>query len=83
MPHVAQLQCHVIRQRTEERPAGAQQHRDGGDLFYRAGGSDKHRRDIASVLRTSGDEVDTAYIDRWAATLGVAEVWRPGQVVDS
>ena len=44
--------------------------------FHREGGSDKHLRDIASVLRTSGDEVDTAYIDRWAATLGVTEVWR-------
>ena len=44
--------------------------------FHRAGGSDKHLRDIASVLRISGDEVDTAYIDRWAATLGVTEVWR-------
>ena len=43
--------------------------------FHRGGGSDKHLRDIASVLRTSGDEIDTAYIDRWAATLSVTEVW--------
>jgi hypothetical protein len=44
--------------------------------FYREGGSDKHLRDIASVLRTSGDTVDRAYIDQWAGTLGVSDVWR-------
>jgi hypothetical protein len=44
--------------------------------FYREGGADKHLRDIAGVLRTSGDEIDTAYVDRWAATLGVTDVWR-------
>jgi hypothetical protein len=44
--------------------------------FYQHGGSDKHLRDIASVLRTSGDTVDTAYIDQWARTLGLTDVWR-------
>ena len=44
--------------------------------FHRDGGSDKHLRDIAGVLRTSGNEVDTAYIDRWAITLGLTGVWR-------
>ena len=44
--------------------------------FYRAGGSDKHLRDIASVLRTSRDEIDTAYIERWVATLALSDVWR-------
>jgi hypothetical protein len=44
--------------------------------FHREGGSDKHLRDIAGVLRTSGNEVDTAYIDRWADTLGLTDVWR-------
>lgn len=44
--------------------------------FHREGGSDKHLRDIASVLRTSGHEVDTAYIDGWAITLGLTDVWR-------
>jgi hypothetical protein len=43
--------------------------------FFREGGSDKHLRDIASVLRTSGDEVDTAYIEGWAVTLGLTDVW--------
>jgi hypothetical protein len=39
--------------------------------FYRAGGSDKHLRDIASVLRTSGDEIDMSYIDRVGGRTGI------------
>jgi hypothetical protein len=44
--------------------------------FYRDGGSDKHLRDIAGVLKTSGAEIDRTYIDQWAATLGLAEIWQ-------
>jgi hypothetical protein len=44
--------------------------------FFRAGGSDKHLRDITGVLKTSGTEIDTAYIDRWATTLGLTEIWQ-------
>jgi hypothetical protein len=44
--------------------------------FYRAGGSDKHLRDIAGVMKTSGNEIDRGYIDMWADRLGVADVWR-------
>ena len=33
-------------------------------------------RDIAGVLRTSGDEIDRDYIDRWANTLGLMDIWR-------
>jgi hypothetical protein len=44
--------------------------------FHRAGGSDKHLRDIAGVLRTSGDEIDRDYVERWAETLGVIDIWR-------
>jgi len=43
--------------------------------FYREGGSDKHLRDIAGVLRTSGEAVDMAYIEQWANTLGLIDVW--------
>ena len=43
--------------------------------FYRTGGSDKHLRDIAGVLKTSGTEIDTAYIDEWAGKLGLSDVW--------
>lgn len=44
--------------------------------FYRNGGSDKHLRDIAGVLKTSGREIDLAYIEQWADTLGLTEIWR-------
>lgn len=44
--------------------------------FFRASGSDRHLRDITGVLKTSGSEVDMAYINRWATTLGVTDVWQ-------
>ncbi len=43
--------------------------------FHREGGSDKHLRDIASMLRTSGHQIDTTYIEHWAETLGLTEIW--------
>jgi hypothetical protein len=43
--------------------------------YFRAGGSDKHIRDIAGILRVLGDGVDRAYIDHWAARLGLEEQW--------
>lgn len=43
--------------------------------YYREGGSEKHLRDIASVLRVSGDSVDREYIARWAEDLGLNEIW--------
>jgi hypothetical protein len=44
--------------------------------YYRLGESDKHLRDIAGVLRVSGDQIDRAYIERMAAQLGVTEAWQ-------
>lgn len=43
--------------------------------FYRDGRSDKHLRDIAGVLKISGDRIDRAYIDGWAKRLGVQDIW--------
>ena len=43
--------------------------------YYREGGSDKHLRDIAGVLKTSRSEIDLAYIERWTTELGLTEVW--------
>ncbi len=43
--------------------------------FYQMGGSEKHLRDIASVLRTSRDQIDIPYIGRWATELGLDEIW--------
>ncbi len=44
-------------------------------VFFREGGSDKHVRDIASMLRVQGDAIDLGYVNRWAARLGVANEW--------
>lgn len=44
--------------------------------FFREGRSDKHLRDIASVIKVSGDTLDYKYIATWAIRLGVDEIWR-------
>jgi hypothetical protein len=43
--------------------------------FYADSGSDKHLRDIASVLRISRSEVDRDYVTEWADRLGLREIW--------
>ncbi len=43
--------------------------------YYREGGSEKHLRDIAGVLKTCQDQIDIAYITRWAAQMGLGEMW--------
>ena len=43
--------------------------------FFRDGGSEKHLRDISGVLKTSGEQIDMAYIERWADVLGLRDVW--------
>jgi hypothetical protein len=43
--------------------------------YYREGGSEKHLRDIAGILKVSADQVDRNYIADWAERLGLSEVW--------
>lgn len=43
--------------------------------FYREGGSEKHLRDIAGILKISGDVVDQNYISEWAKRLGLTDIW--------
>ena len=43
--------------------------------FYRDGGSEKHLRDIAGILKVSSDDIDPAYIEDWAKKLGLEEIW--------
>jgi hypothetical protein len=45
-------------------------------LYHREGGSDKHLRDIAGILKISGKELDTKYLERWTVALGVADTWK-------
>lgn len=43
--------------------------------FYKLGGSDKHIRDIAGVLRISGESVNRAFIERVAAHFALTDIW--------
>ena len=43
--------------------------------YYREGGSEKHLRDIAGILKISGELVDRDYITDWARRLGLNEIW--------
>jgi hypothetical protein len=44
--------------------------------FYKLGGSDKHLRDIRSMLRMNANRIDSTYIEKWAASEGVTEIWQ-------
>ena len=43
--------------------------------YHRDGGSDKHLRDIAGILKISVEQVDLAYISEWSSLLGLTEIW--------
>jgi hypothetical protein len=43
--------------------------------YYRDGGSEKHIRDIAGVLKAGAGQIDLAYISKWSAELGLEEIW--------
>jgi hypothetical protein len=47
--------------------------------YYREGGSEKHLRDVAGVLKISDESVDRAYITGWASRLGLEDIWRAVQ----
>ena len=44
--------------------------------YHREGGSEKHLRDIAGVLKVMGDRVDRAYISNLSSKLGLDPVWQ-------
>jgi hypothetical protein len=45
-------------------------------IYYKEGGSDKHLRDVAGILKTNRSTVDLAYVERWVSELELAEEWR-------
>lgn len=46
------------------------------DYFRQSGEtSAKHPADIAKMLRVMGDQLDLAYLERWSADVGVADLW--------
>ncbi len=45
-------------------------------LFYKEGQSDKHLRDITGILKLCPQPLDFAYIEKWATTLDVLDIWQ-------
>ena len=45
-------------------------------VYFREGGSDKHLRDITSILQINQGEVDREYLDHFALLLGVVDIWQ-------
>lgn len=45
-------------------------------IYYHDGGSDKHLRDIAGILKISGDSIDHAYLSSAVDQLGLASLWQ-------
>jgi len=44
--------------------------------YFREGGSEKHLRDIRSMLAVSGDQIDSAQLNKWIRDLGLEAEWR-------
>ena len=44
--------------------------------FFREGGSDKHLRDIASMMKIECESLDREYIENWAEHLGLETIWK-------
>jgi hypothetical protein len=42
----------------------------------KAGGSERQLADALGVLQVCGDRLDRAYVEKWAAALGVGDLWR-------
>ncbi len=43
--------------------------------YYKEGGSEKHLRDIAGIMKISSPDIDTGYITDWAERLALSEIW--------
>ncbi len=43
--------------------------------YYQRGESEKHLRDITGILKVSGEQIDRAYIAKWAKRLGLESIW--------
>lgn len=49
--------------------------------FFREGGSEKHLRDIRSMLDASPDVIDRGEVERLIAERGLADAWRKAQEI--
>ncbi len=43
--------------------------------YYKEGESEKHLRDIAGILKISGDDTDKQYIEFWANKFDLLDIW--------
>jgi hypothetical protein len=44
--------------------------------YFQEGGSEKHLRDIAGVLKLARQPIDREYIARWANVMGLTDIWQ-------
>ena len=44
--------------------------------YYQMGGSDKHLRDIAGMIKISGSLIDRSYLKIWTDKLGLSDLWK-------
>jgi len=49
-------------------------------LYYSVSEQTKHIRDIASIIQTMGDKLDTGYIQRWVAVKELQALWNSVQL---
>ena len=42
----------------------------------KAGGSERQLADALGVLQVCGDRIDRTYVEKWAVTLGVEDLWQ-------
>jgi len=47
--------------------------------YFKQGRSEKHLRDIASMLKISSELIDRAYISSWAKRFSVSKIWEEVQ----
>ena len=52
-----------------------QRYRDFARSVIESGRIDKHLRDIAAMLTVQGDDLDSDYIEQWAARIGATDLW--------
>ena len=51
-------------------------------LYFKDSGSDRHLRDIAMMLRVSGDHIDRDEVAQWASRLRLDSQWAAAQAFD-
>jgi hypothetical protein len=45
-------------------------------LYFKEGGSEKHLRDVAAIMKKNGPRIDRGYLDRWVEQLDLTEEWQ-------